>query len=123
VGKKERKHGRTWDIIIWICQGGVLGEKQRERRAKITFHNNNLLSCLTQSFSEQTLYFRAIMKPQAVEFLVHMSLATAAAAVNSLAEEVIVDEMPKMHYDASVGSQDERYQVSFSFIWNNTKYI
>lgn len=27
VGKKERKHGRTWDIIILICQGGVLGEK------------------------------------------------------------------------------------------------
>lgn len=50
------------------------------------------------------------MKPQAVEFLVHMSLATAAAAVNSLAEEVMVDEMPK-HYDSSVGSQDERYQV------------
>lgn len=54
------------------------------------------------------------MKPQAVEFLVHMSLATAAAAVNSLAEEVMVDEMPKMHYD-SMESQDERYQVSFSF--------
>ena len=60
---------------------------------------------------------RAIMKPQAVEFLVHMSLATAAAAVNSLAEEVMVDEMPKHHhhYDESVGSsQDERYHpVSF----------
>ncbi|KAL7502973.1 hypothetical protein ACHAXN_001201, partial [Cyclotella atomus] len=53
------------------------------------------------------IYFsirRAIMKPQAVEFLVHMSLATAAAAVNSLAEEVMVDEMPKTHYDASVNS-------------------
>jgi hypothetical protein len=61
------------------------------------------------------------MKPQAVEFLVHMSLATAAAAVNSLAEEVMVDEMPKTHYDASVGSQDERYQVSSLVLWNNTK--
>ena len=62
------------------------------------------------------------MKPQAVEFLVHMSLATAAAAVNSLAEEVMVDEMPKTHYDtASIGSQDERYQVSSLVLWNNTK--
>jgi hypothetical protein len=52
------------------------------------------------------------MKPQAVEFLVHMSLATAAAAVNCLAEEVMVDEMPKIHFDASIGSSDERYQVS-----------
>ena len=53
--------------------------------------------------------FRAIMKPQAVEFLVHMSLATAAAAVNSLAEEVMVDEMPKLRFDASVGDHDPRH--------------
>ena len=52
------------------------------------------------------------MKPQAVEFLVHMSLATAAAAVNSLAEEVMVDEMPKLQFDASVGEHDPRYPVS-----------
>lgn len=52
------------------------------------------------------------MKPQAVEFLVHISLATAAAAVNSLAEEVMVDEMPKLQFDASVGEHD-RYPVSF----------
>ena len=31
------------------------------------------------------------MKPQAVEFLVHMSLAAAVAAVNSLAEDGLVD--------------------------------
>lgn len=58
------------------------------------------------------IYFsirRAIMKPQAVEFLVHMSLATAAAAVNSLAEEVMVDEMPKLRLDASVSDRDPRY--------------
>mmetsp|Transcript_13149 Transcript_13149/g.28423 ORF Transcript_13149/g.28423 Transcript_13149/m.28423 type:complete len:831 (+) Transcript_13149:398-2890(+) len=56
------------------------------------------------------IYFsirRAIMKPQAVEFLVHMSLATAAAAVNSLAEEVMVDEMPKLRLDASISDHDE----------------
>ena len=53
------------------------------------------------------------MKPQAVEFLVHMSLATAAAAVNSLSDDITVDEMPNIHYDATIGTQDERYQVSF----------
>lgn len=39
------------------------------------------------------IYFsirRAVMKPQAVEFLVHMSLSVAVAAVNSLAEDVHV---------------------------------
>ena len=43
------------------------------------------------------------MKPQAVEFLVHMSLATIAAAVNSLAEEVMVDEIPKVLVEDSLG--------------------
>jgi serine/threonine protein kinase len=43
------------------------------------------------------------MKPQAVEFLVHMSLATVAAAVNSLAEEVMVDEIPKVLVEDSLG--------------------
>eukprot|EP00970_Alexandrium_tamarense_P018706 scaffold13361_cov259-Alexandrium_tamarense.AAC.4 len=50
------------------------------------------------------------MRPQAVEFLVHMALATAAAAVNSLAEDVMVDELPKLQFDSSVTSEDERYQ-------------
>jgi len=61
------------------------------------------------------IYFsirRAIMKPQAVEFLVHMSLATAAAAVNPLAEEVMVDAMPTIHFDESVGTQDSRYSAT-----------
>ncbi|KAL7541284.1 hypothetical protein ACHAXR_011179 [Thalassiosira sp. AJA248-18] len=61
------------------------------------------------------IYFsirRAIMKPQAVEFLVHMSLASATAAVNSLAEDVMVDEMPKLQFDASVGEHDPRYPVA-----------
>jgi len=60
------------------------------------------------------IYFsirRAIMKPQAVEFLVHMSLATAAAAVNSLAEEVMVDETPKLRLDASMSDHDPRNLV------------
>ncbi len=57
------------------------------------------------------------MKPQAVEFLVHMSLATAAAAVNPLAEEVMVDAMPTIHFDESVGTQDSRYSVRFSSIF------
>lgn len=52
------------------------------------------------------------MKPQAVEFLLHMSLATAASSVNSLAEDVMVDEiMPKLQHlnESSVGgSHDER---------------
>ena len=53
------------------------------------------------------------MKPQAVEFLVHMALATAVAAVNSLAEEVMVDEMPKLRFDSSVGQHDpHHYPVS-----------
>lgn len=48
------------------------------------------------------IYFsirRAIMKPQAVEFLVHMSLAVAVASVNSLAEEIhVVDsEQPALN--------------------------
>lgn len=55
------------------------------------------------------------MKPQAVEFLVHMSLATACAAVNALAEEVMVDEMPQIHFDESVGTQDARYPVRSHF--------
>ena len=49
------------------------------------------------------------MKPQAVEFLVHMSLATAAAAVNSLAEDVMVDEMPKHIHDYD--GEEERYST------------
>ncbi|KAL3809902.1 hypothetical protein ACHAXA_008554 [Cyclostephanos tholiformis] len=52
------------------------------------------------------IYFsirRAIMKPQAVEFLVHMSLATVAAAVNLLADEVMVDEAPHLLFEESVG--------------------
>lgn len=60
------------------------------------------------------IYFsirRAIMKPQAVEFLVHMSLAAATAAVNTLAEEVMVDEMPKMRLDASMTDHDRRYST------------
>jgi len=39
------------------------------------------------------IYFsirRAIMKPTAVEFLIHMSLAVAVASVNSIAEDVMV---------------------------------
>jgi hypothetical protein len=51
------------------------------------------------------------MKPQAVEFLLHMSLATAASSVNSLAEDVMVDEiMPKLQHlnDSVGGSHDER---------------
>mmetsp|Transcript_28507 Transcript_28507/g.53870 ORF Transcript_28507/g.53870 Transcript_28507/m.53870 type:complete len:409 (+) Transcript_28507:385-1611(+) len=51
------------------------------------------------------------MKPQAVEFLVHLSLAAATSAVNSLAEEVMVDEMPKVRLDESMGSQNERFPV------------
>jgi len=31
-----------------------------------------------------------------------------------LAEDVMVDEMPKIHFDCSIGSQDPRYQVSAS---------
>ena len=53
------------------------------------------------------------MKPQAVEFLVHMSLATVAAAVNSLAEEVVVDEIPNLLFEESVGEHGPSgYSVS-----------
>ena len=54
--------------------------------------------CHESSSTNITLiYFsirRAIMRPQAVEFLVHLSLATAVASVNSLAEDVMVDVSP-----------------------------
>jgi hypothetical protein len=36
--------------------------------------------------------FRIIMRPTAVEFLVHLSLSAAVASVNSLAEEGLVDK-------------------------------
>jgi hypothetical protein len=53
------------------------------------------------------------MKPQAVEFLVHMSLATVAAAVNSLAEEVAVAEAPNLLFGESVGEHGPSgYSVS-----------
>jgi hypothetical protein len=53
------------------------------------------------------------MKPQAVEFLVHMSLATVAAAVNSLAEEVMVEEAPNLLFEESVGEDGPlKYPVS-----------
>lgn len=52
------------------------------------------------------------MKPQAVEFLVHMSLSTVVTAVNSLAEEVLVDEPQTLRFDASVGEHDPRYAAS-----------
>lgn len=35
---------------------------------------------------------RIIMKPAAVEFLIHMSLASAVASVNSLAEDCLIDQ-------------------------------
>ena len=54
--------------------------------------------CHESSSTNITLiYFsirRAIMRPQAVEFLVHMSLSAAVASVNSLAEDVMVDVSP-----------------------------
>jgi hypothetical protein len=52
------------------------------------------------------------MKPQAVEFLVHMSLATVAAAVNSLAEEVVLDEVTNLMVEESVGEHGPSGSVS-----------
>jgi len=61
--------------------------------------------CHESSATNITLiYFsirRAIMRPQAVEFLVHMSLSAAVASVNSLAEEVMVDVSPHRHVGAA----------------------
>ncbi|KAL7552696.1 hypothetical protein ACHAWF_015933 [Thalassiosira exigua] len=60
------------------------------------------------------IYFsirRAIMKPQAVEFLVHMSLATAAAAVNSLAKEVMVDEHAHPTHRSVTVSRDGPHRI------------
>lgn len=60
--------------------------------------------CHESSSTNITLiYFsirRAIMRPQAVEFLVHLSLATAVTSVNSLAEDVMVDT-PHRHVGAA----------------------
>jgi len=92
------------DCIYWKKGRYAFGTELRNtcNYAHTTFfHSSHLPFC------------RAIMKPQAVEFLVHMSLATAAAAVNSLAEEVMVDEMPRLQLDASVSQHDPRYSVSF----------
>jgi hypothetical protein len=62
---------------------------------------------------------RAIMKPQAVEFLVHMSLATVAAAVNLLAEEVMVEEAPNMLFEESIGEDGPlEYPVSVRNVGN-----
>jgi hypothetical protein len=66
-------------------------------------------------FVRISLFFRperAIMKPQAVEFLVHMSLATVAAAVNSLAEEVVLDEVTNLMVEESVGEHGPSGSVS-----------
>jgi hypothetical protein len=63
---------------------------------------------------------RAIMKPQAVEFLLHMSLATAAASVNSLAEDVMVDEVaPKLLrlHESVGGSNERRYPVRANHVF------
>jgi len=56
--------------------------------------------CHSASNTNMTVIFfsirRIIMKPVAVEFLVHMSLASAIASVNSLAEDCLIDrEQPK----------------------------
>ena len=54
--------------------------------------------CHETSRTNMTVIFfsirRAIMKPIAVEFLVHMSLATANACINRLSEEVAVVDQP-----------------------------
>ena len=61
--------------------------------------------CHESSSTNITLiYFsirRAIMRPQAVEFLVHMSLSAAVASVNSLAEDVMVDVSPHRQIGAA----------------------
>jgi hypothetical protein len=53
-----------------------------------------------------TLYFylldvvdRIIVRPAAVEFLVHMALAAGASSVNSLAEDGLVDREPRTRED------------------------
>ena len=61
--------------------------------------------CHESSSTNITLiYFsirRAIMRPQAVEFLVHMSLSAAVASINSLAEDVMVDVSPHRQIGAA----------------------
>merc|ERR1712232_974342 len=51
--------------------------------------------CHAPSNTNMTVIFfsirRIIMKPAAVEFLVHMSLASGIASVNSLAEDCLID--------------------------------
>lgn len=52
--------------------------------------------CHAPSNTNMTVIFfstrRIIMKPAAVEFLIHMSLASAVASVNSLAEDCLIDQ-------------------------------
>jgi hypothetical protein len=50
------------------------------------------------------IYFsirRAVMKPQVVEFLVHMSLSAAVTSINSLSEECFVDKTPRQRVTAA----------------------
>ena len=73
-----------------------------------------LALCISRATTSSLHCARAIMKPQAVEFLVHMSLATAAAAVNSLAEEVMVDDDTPRMRRTSHSSSDSRQPLSRS---------
>jgi hypothetical protein len=64
--------------------------------------------------------YRVIMKPQAVEFVVHMALAAAVASVNNLAEDGLVDREVKRnmtqvpHSNQVTMSQSNRTTLSRS---------
>jgi hypothetical protein len=55
-----------------------------------SFVVHHLRFSLFVSISTNTTATRIVMRPQAVEFLVHMSLCAAVASVNSLAEDCLV---------------------------------
>ena len=83
------------------------------------YHMSSSTRC-PPTFSRVLQNIRAIMKPQAVEFLLHMSLATAVASVNSLAEDVMVDEVaPKLLrlHESVGGSNERRYPVRANYVF------
>ena len=76
--------------------------------------------CLTPIFEKTTTFLfhsfhSIIMRPTAVEFLVHMSLCAAVSSVNSLAEDCLIDRGPSSSpEDASAAKAQGQTPISKS---------
>jgi len=83
--------------VVWVTANTEDGAKVLQESLSDVRTAVAVPVCHETSNTNITLiYFsirRAVIRPTAVEFLVHMSLATAVASVNSLANDVMIDHV------------------------------